>query len=494
MKITAEQLMHKPIVTAPDTTIIDSIRIMDKNNIGSLLICDKDEVLGIVTEEDILRYFSEYGEADQSKNISEIMTTSVYTVEFDCGIDEISKTLQEYHIRRLGVTRNGKVVGILTTKDVVTKYYTTLLKAEDIMEKPVFLDKDTSVKDAVSVIDKKIGCVFVKDLNGIVTEKDILNKVILKNIDYNKITIKSIMSQIDKNIEFNTDLNDIVNVFRSSYVRRLPVTKNHEVIGVVTTVNLLKYYHSFLAKAGDIMRSPVFISPNTSLKESAKLISAGMSGFAIVSEVSGESNVEEKDVSGIVTERDILRSISKNLDFDKVKISAIMSKEIKTVDVDSGVNKILELFLKHNIRRLPVTKTKYVVGMLGVSDLMWPYYISNVLVEDIMKQPLFEDPDKSAFDIVKTMSLNSIGSVLIEKKGEVLGILTEEDIIHKVISECLDPSKVKASEIMTKTVHTADCNMDINKISKLFDKYQVRRIPLTKNGKIVGIVTPRSFF
>ena len=101
--------------------------------------------------------------------------------------------------------------------------------------------------------------------------------------------------------------------------------------------------------------------------------------------------------------------------------------------------------------------------------------------------------EMSVKDAAKLMDKKRIGSVLIhcKKETEILGILTERDILTKVIAKGLNPDKIDVCDIMGPTPKTVDVDTGITKISEIFDKHNIRRLPVTKKGKMVGILTTR---
>ena len=113
----------------------------------------------------------------------------------------------------------------------------------------------------------------------------------------------------------------------------------------------------------DIMIKPVItVDVNKTVFEAAQLMSAKSIGCLVVT---------DKDVAvGIVTERDFLRRIvAERASFD-LKISAIMSKKLVTVDPDTSVRDAARLMATNKIRRLPVVKAETLVGILVASDLV----------------------------------------------------------------------------------------------------------------------------
>lgn len=119
----------------------------------------------------------------------------------------------------------------------------------------------------------------------------------------------------------------------------------------------------------------------------------------------------------------------------------------------------------------------------------------------------FEDPDIQIQDvmtlnptIVKTgetvkhaaalMKEAGVGSLLVlDEEGKLQGIVTEMDIVFDTVAEGLDPEKVKIEEIMSSPVHTIEGTKNIDEGAKIMAKLGIRRLPVTKDGEFVGLIT-----
>ncbi|MCX6775736.1 MAG: CBS domain-containing protein [Candidatus Micrarchaeota archaeon] len=98
--------------------------------------------------------------------------------------------------------------------------------------------------------------------------------------------------------------------------------------------------------------------------------------------------------------------------------------------------------------------------------------------------------EATILEIAKLMERKGIGSVLVETRNGVNGILTERDILKKVVAAGLDPSVAKAKQAMTKMIKTVGNEADIFEANELFNRYNIRRLPVTDSkGKIIGIIT-----
>lgn len=101
------------------------------------------------------------------------------------------------------------------------------------------------------------------------------------------------------------------------------------------------------------------------------------------------------------------------------------------------------------------------------------------------------DEDASVTDASRAMVDNNRGSVVVTRKGEPLGILTERDVLKRVVAKSLDPSSTKVKQVMTSSPVTIDKNMPLREAIDLMNRKNLRRMLVTEDGKIVGIFTLR---
>jgi len=115
-----------------------------------------------------------------------------------------------------------------------------------------------------------------------------------------------------------------------------------------------------------------------------------------------------------------------------------------------------------------------------------------VAVESVMRAPpveaLFSDTVSS---VVNRMVAHKIGAVIISSGGKPVGIITERDILERVVNARKDPDKTKASEIMSKPIITIEHNEPMRNALKLMRDKNIRRLAVTRGGNLIGIVTER---
>jgi CBS domain-containing protein len=89
----------------------------------------------------------------------------------------------------------------------------------------------------------------------------------------------------------------------------------------------------------------------------------------------------------------------------------------------------------------------------------------------------------------KLMSQRGVGSILVVQKGRPIGILTERDILMKIVGVNRMPSKVMVKDIMSSPVLTIGPNTDIAEATRLMAKNRIRRLPVVSGKRLVGIIT-----
>lgn len=104
---------------APDATVYEALAAMAKHNTGALLVMNGDQMVGIVSERDCVRKVDLSGKSVQDTKVSEIMTADVITVHCDQPLEECEALMMEKSIRHLPVYDGGKLVGLLSVRDVL---------------------------------------------------------------------------------------------------------------------------------------------------------------------------------------------------------------------------------------------------------------------------------------------------------------------------------------------------------------------------------------
>jgi len=119
------------------------------------------------------------------------------------------------------------------------------------------------------------------------------------------------------------------------------------------------------------------------------------------------------------------------------------------------------------------------------------------LVNDIMTTtPLTIEGSKTAKVCAEVMTSKGVGSLLVMDKSSFLGIVTEQDLVVKIVSSGVDPMKILVKDIMTpvKQIISIEPGRSIFTAMMLMNDNDVRRLPVIENGVLKGIITMKDIF
>ncbi len=98
--------------------------------------------------------------------------------------------------------------------------------------------------------------------------------------------------------------------------------------------------------------------------------------------------------------------------------------------------------------------------------------------------------DKTARDASRLLRKTGVGSIIITQKGKAKGIITERDIVYKVVAQGKDPRKTKLKSVMSRPLKVIRAGDSIETAANALRSNKVKRLPvLDKKGQLVGIIT-----
>lgn len=114
-----EEIMTQAAVTdATDAPLASVAELMWRQQTGSVVIVDSGRIVGIVTERDVLRTVAA-GKDAAAVLVGDVMTTEVITTSPDTSVRDAARIMAQHWIRHLPVVENGRLVGIMSQRDVV---------------------------------------------------------------------------------------------------------------------------------------------------------------------------------------------------------------------------------------------------------------------------------------------------------------------------------------------------------------------------------------
>jgi len=114
-----------------ETSVLDALRLMDDKNIGSVIVMENGQYLGLLTERDYARKVILKGKSSDETTVREIMSTDLPHIIPDNSIETCMHIMSENNIRYLPVFRNNQLCGIVSINDLVTE---TILSHEETIE------------------------------------------------------------------------------------------------------------------------------------------------------------------------------------------------------------------------------------------------------------------------------------------------------------------------------------------------------------------------
>jgi len=251
---------------------------------------------------------------------------------------------------------------------------------KDVMTRNVItIDKNRKLSDAMKLMEKnRISRVVVTDsgnLCGIVTEKDIVktlgsskSRKILPSTLHVSAAMRSTLIVAKKNAE----IREAALLMTQNKINSLPVIDRGQLTGIVTTTDILKVLKGCEEKVSSVLnRHVITVFPTDRIVHARRLM--------LDNEISGLAVVEEGEVVGMLTERDLMRALGR---FKKLAdryqhrrirnmlVGDVMTQDVKTLEVDATVADATRVMLENSISGIPVTEKGKLAGMVTRGDLL----------------------------------------------------------------------------------------------------------------------------
>jgi len=113
-----------------------------------------------------------------------------------------------------------------------------------------------------------------------------------------------------------------------------------------------------------------------------------------------------------------------------------------------------------------------------------------MLVEEIMTRNIMKiDCSKTIYDACNEFGSKKVGSLVVTDKDLIVGIITERDIIVKVVLKNKNPKATNIIEVMTPNLKTVHALAPIEKAATIMEENKIKKLPVILNNEIVGIIT-----
>lgn len=116
--------------------------------------------------------------------------------------------------------------------------------------------------------------------------------------------------------------------------------------------------------------------------------------------------------------------------------------------------------------------------------------VIGIRIRNIMTKPVVKvEHNKTVQHAAKEMVKHRVGSIIVVKNKNPIGIITETDLNKKIVAPGLDPRKIRAVDIMSSPMVFSTPDDDIETAVEKMEKHKIKRLPVVYKGKVMGIVT-----
>ena len=251
-----KEFMSTNVATAaPDTPIRKAIESMVSREIGTLVVTSEGKTTGVITERDLLTAIAT-GMMPEDQTVGDLMEESVTRADPAMSSREAARRMTDAKDRLL-VFEGKELVGIVTATDIV-KVVWRLGEHVDIGDvvsgRIVTADGWATVSQAVGMMHaRRVGSVIVTDRGvpkGIFTERDLLNRVLYPRLGLDQPVLKAASVPIIY-AEMGIDGREAAHAMVARRVKRLPLTKDGKLVGMVTARDIVEAY-GYPTRAGGV--------------------------------------------------------------------------------------------------------------------------------------------------------------------------------------------------------------------------------------------------
>jgi CBS domain-containing protein len=259
-----EQIMVRDVLSiVPERSLYEAARIMGEKHIGSLLVVKYETPVGIITERDLLREVVNKeialekdwlvgGTSIKEEKVEKSMSYPLIMISLSSSIKEAAQMMIEKKIRRLPITEHGRVVGIVTSADLIRCLPETPDDMNAWFEVDYFMSKDVITADEETTVEavakimgeRSVGSVIISCNEkpiGIFTERDLLTKFLAKDQSL-KVAVGKACSSPLITIPLGSSVHDAAEIMTSKHIKRLPVTKKEKLVGILSARDLVEAY------------------------------------------------------------------------------------------------------------------------------------------------------------------------------------------------------------------------------------------------------------
>ena len=208
--------------------------------------------------------------------------------------------------------------------------------------------------------------------------------------------------------------------------------------------------------------------------------------------------VDNGNVAGIITETDMLRRVGDNgKEIYRTKLGRIMSSPVESVPPDLSVLEASKIMGVKHIKRLPILKDEKLVGIVTQTDLvraLTSYGLWRDISEIMSRDIAGIQRNASVAEAAKIMTSRKISCIIVMDGDDVVGVLTEKDLLGRVVALKRDPANTRVEDVMSFPVTSVLPAFSVFSASKVMEEMNIRRLVIMKDKRLCGVVTQTDIF
>jgi CBS domain-containing protein len=243
----------------PGATVWSAAVVMSQQRIGCILVGGAGGPPAIVTETDILRRVVAADRNPCSMLVHEIMNQPLVTINQSRPIEEAGDLMAEHGIRHVAVTRRGKVIGLVSVRDLLSRVEFIDVSVERMMSRsPIIAAIDETVRNGAALIAQtSLSAVLVygqrmrgrpihfrglarRDIAGILTGTDVVQEVVARDRDPDVTTVGEVMSALLHTMDGREPVTAAFKLMAQEGLRHVAVTTHDEITGLLSVEDVFE--------------------------------------------------------------------------------------------------------------------------------------------------------------------------------------------------------------------------------------------------------------
>ncbi len=396
---------------------------------------------------------------------------------------------------------------------------------------PVSIDAMATVAEALDAMrEQGISSILVRPAApglewGIVTKRDVLTKVVVRDLDSESLLVREIMNAPLITVRAHWGIEETAALMAAAGIRRVAVVKDDEIVGIVSDTDIFTAVaaqdwrsaratrkarrRQWIASAttaatvADLMSSPVqTIQPEATVRDvMQRMLDHGVSSLLVEAGAGHEQ--------GIITKRDVItKVIARGRDPETVRVRDVASVPLRTIPSEASIEECSARMSKARLRRLPVVRDGAVVGIISDTDILAAVEAHRWrgrrrrrpalhAVADVMSRPAATvRRDATVAEALAVMKEANVGSLLVQPDaaGGPWSVVTRHDIFSKVVAHNRDPRETRVAAIASGRLEPVSPEISLWDCSARMAKSGALLLPVVEGQTVIGVVTDSDIF